>query len=201
MRWYMVVLLVCLVIGPFEALHAWIRADRRRAKERPAGAVAGEARGSVEGYYAYATGVSVHVFFEDDAEVCRVSRAALPDMPVSIRAEGVDWVCDRSEPAGKLALMDRATGAWAASVERRADGVLVLRAGGETVEAHVGPEGVAYTRDGQAAGWLKRRLDPQRVRTLFGDPFPKRYEARCEGVAAPLRALMLCAPFIDGDLA
>ena len=30
MRWYMIALLVCLVIGPFDALYMYIKAEKRR---------------------------------------------------------------------------------------------------------------------------------------------------------------------------
>lgn len=30
MRWYWIVLLVCLVIGPFDALYVYIKAQKRR---------------------------------------------------------------------------------------------------------------------------------------------------------------------------
>ena len=34
MRWYMIVLLVCLVIGPFDALYMYIKAEKRRDELR-----------------------------------------------------------------------------------------------------------------------------------------------------------------------
>ena len=40
MPWYMIALLICLVIGPFDALYVYIKAERRRdeLRRRQAGA-------------------------------------------------------------------------------------------------------------------------------------------------------------------
>ena len=34
MPWYMILLLICLIIGPFDALYVYIRAERRRDELR-----------------------------------------------------------------------------------------------------------------------------------------------------------------------
>ena len=34
MPWYMIVLLICLIIGPFDALYMYIKAERRRDELR-----------------------------------------------------------------------------------------------------------------------------------------------------------------------
>ena len=41
MRWYMIALLVCLVIGPFDALYMYIKAEKRKDELRKRDQAAG----------------------------------------------------------------------------------------------------------------------------------------------------------------
>ena len=142
--------------------------------------------------------MSAHVFRAGGRALCDVTRAALPGGPAAVHADGIDWVCPAdAQASGQMPLMDRATGAWAASVERRDDGALVLRAGDDVVEGIPSSEGIAYARDGVPVGFVRRRLDPQRVIERYGDRFPMRFEASCAfGLPDAMRTLMLCAPFL-----